>query len=109
MHDTFFLVAPWHLLLLLCLAGAPVGAVADLALRRRAGWSRRRRMTVAAAIPAVLLILLSSLGWLGSSPGADGWEDLVHVLWLTIAVGGGALAFAGGLAGAAFAEWRRKA
>jgi hypothetical protein len=109
MHDTFHLVAPWHVLLLLCLAGALVGAVADLLLRRAARWSRRRRMLVAATFPAGLLVALSALGWLASSPGSDGWEDLVHILWLTIALAGGALTFAGGLAGAAVAEWRRPA
>ena len=109
MHDTFYLVAPWHWLLLLCLAGAPVGALADFLLRREPTWSRRRRMIVAAAVPAALLILLSTAGWLASSPGSDGWQDLVDILWLTIALAGGALAFVGGLAGAVLAEWRRPA
>lgn len=108
MHDTFYLVAPWHLLLLLAFAAAPVAAVANLALRRRSAWSRRRRTIVAAATPAGLLVMLSILGWLASSPGSEGWEDLVHILWLTVALGGGTLAFIGGLAGAGFAEWRRR-
>jgi hypothetical protein len=109
MHDTFYLVAPWHLLLLLAIAAAPVGAVANLALRRRSAWGRRRRTIVAALIPAGLLVLLSTLGWLASSLGSDGWEDLVQILWLTVALGGGVLAFVGGLAGAGIAEWRRRA
>lgn len=104
MHDSFYLVVGSTWIWMLVAASAIAGAGASLVLDRARRWGPARRMLAAASILPALLALGSLLGWLASSPGRDGWENLVDAVWLTIALGGGGLAFVGGLAGALLIE-----
>jgi predicted PurR-regulated permease PerM len=104
MHDSHFLVWPWHLPLLLGMVGALSGALGHRFLERR-GWPKRRQWLVSASLLPALVVVLCAAGWMTSSPGADGWANLVDVLWLTLALAGGGFTFVGGVAGAALASW----
>ena len=109
LYEATDLIAPRNWPYLFFALGLLVAAGGTLILRRRTDWSRAGRIAASALASPALLAALSFVGWLASRPRSDGWDDLVDAVWLTIALGGGGIAFVGGLVGASVTEWRRRA